>query len=237
MIVVGTHHKTGTAWLMSIFKIIADDHGLDYFYGLQADLPPQTRIFFQHHSLFNFQTLPQPYRGVHMIRDPRDVIISGCLYHQKADEPWLQYSDLNFGGLSYQQKINSLATLEEQISFEMENAGRRTLEDMLAWNYNQPEFFEVKYEELIDDRDLLKFHQMFSFLGFPGKTIPAVLAVAYQNSLFSGQLSNSLHIRSGKKGQWKEYFSREHRAQFGELFGDALIELGYEDNNDWLAGS
>lgn len=234
LVVVGTHHKTGTAWLMSIFKILADDHGLSYFYGLQEDLPEGTEIFFQHHSLFNFQTLPKPYRGLHMIRDPRDVIISGCLYHQKADEPWLHYSDSAFDGLTYQQKINSLESLDEQISFEMEHAGRRTLEAMLAWDYNQLDFFEVKYEDLIEDQDLLLFHQLFSFLGFPGQTIPALLATAYQNSLFSGKLARSLHLRSGKRNQWKEYFTAQHRQKFASLFGDALIQLGYEKDYSWV---
>jgi len=233
-VLIGTHHKTGTAWLMSIFKIIADDHGLNYFYGLQDDLPKGTDIFFQHHSLFDFDNLEKPYRGVHMIRDPRDVIVSGCLYHQKSEEPWLHYSNLDFDGLTYQQKINSLDNLEEQIYFEMENAGRRTLVDMLAWDYQQPAFFEVKYEELIEDRELILFHQIFSFLGFPGRTIPALLATAYQNSLFSGNLGKSLHIRSGKKGQWKGYFTPGHKEQFSSLFGDALIQLGYEEDHDWV---
>jgi len=234
LVLIGTHHKTGTAWLMSIFKIIADDHGLQYFYGLQEDLPANTEIFFQHHSLFEFEILPQPYRGVHMIRDPRDVIISGCLYHQKADEPWLHYSNLDFDGLTYQNKINSLGSLDEQIFFEMENAGRRSLEDMLAWDYQQPEFYELKYEELIEDQNLIKFHEMFNFLGFPGSTLPALLATAYQNSLFSGNLGKSLHIRSGKKGQWRDYFTAEHKERFINLFGDALIQLGYEQDHSWL---
>ncbi len=234
LLLVGTHHKTGTAWLMSIFKTIADDHGLEHFYGLQEDLPKKADIFFQNHSLIDIQNLNKPYRGIHLIRDPRDVIISGCLYHQKAEEPWLHQPRQLLGGLTYQQKINSLETLEEQIFFEMENAGKRTIEEMIAWDYGQPDFIEVKYEDLIEDQDLTLFHQIFSFLGFPGKTLPALLAIAYQNSLFSGNLSKSLHIRSGKKEQWKDYFNQKHKERFTALFGDALIQLGYEEDQSWV---
>jgi len=233
LLLVGTHHKTGTAWLMSIFKSIADDHGLDFFYGLQEDLPAGTEIFIQNHSLFDLTHLKQPYRGVHLIRDPRDVIISGCLYHQQADEPWLQYPQHEFGGLSYQQKINTLDDLETRIIFEMENTGKQTIEEMLAWDYHQPNFIEVKYENLICDYDLVLFHEIFTFLGFPGPTIPSLLTVAFQNSLFSGGLEKSLHIRSGKKQQWKEYFTPALKTHFLALFDDALIQLGYTQDNNW----
>lgn len=234
LLLVGTHHKTGTAWLMSIFKTIADDHRLDFFYGLQEDLPTGTEIFFQHHSLFDLNSLKQPYRGVHLIRDPRDVIISGCLYHLKADEPWLHYPRHEFGGLSYQQKINTLDDLETRILFEMEHTGKRTIEEMLAWDYHQPDFIEVKYENLISDYDLALFHQLFSFLGFPGEVMPSLLTVAFQNSLFSGGLEKSLHIRSGKKQQWKSYFNQSHKERFIALFDDALIQLGYEPDHNWV---
>ena len=198
------------------------------------NLPAGTDIFFQNHSLIDLKSLDKPYRGIHLIRDPRDVIISGCLYHQKAEEPWLHQPRQLLGGLTYQQKINSLETLEEQIFFEMENAGKRTIEEMIAWDYGQPDFIEVKYEDLIEDQDLTLFHQIFSFLGFPGKTLPSLLAIAYQNSLFSGNLSKSLHIRSGKKEQWKDYFNQKHKERFTALFGDALIQLGYEEDQSWV---
>jgi hypothetical protein len=234
LVLVGTHHKTGTAWLMNIFESVANQLGLKYFYGLQDDLPPQTEIFFQHHSLFDFPSLPHPYRGIHMIRDPRDVIVSGCMYHQKSEEPWLHLYQMEYDGWTYQKKLNSLDSLEEKIFFEMEHAGGRTIKDMLAWNYHQPEFLEIKYEDLIEDSDLLLFQDIFRFLGFPEQSIPAVLEIAYQNSLFSGKLKKSLHLRSGKKDQWKEYFSPDHRERFAVLFGDALIRLGYEKDHAWV---
>ena len=62
-----------------------------------------------------------------------------------------------------------------------------------------------------------------------------ILKIAYNNSLFSGLVSNRKHIRSGKKQQWKEYFKPIHKARFVALFDDVLIELNYDKNNtDWL---
>jgi hypothetical protein len=115
----------------------------------------------------------------------------------------------------------------------MENAGKRTIDDMLNWNYANPSFYEAKYESLIEDVDLTLFHGMFTFLRFPGSVVPSLLAIAYENSLFSGQREESVHIRSGQSSQWKAYFKPSHKDRFLQLFGDALIRLGYEKDHRW----
>ena len=138
--------------------------------------------------------------------------------------------------MTYQEKICSLPTVEDKITFEMENAGFRGISEMTSWDYTNESFIEVKYEDLIEDTDLTMFHRIFSFLGVEGHAIPAALQIAWDNSLFSGKLQNSVHIRSGKSKQWEKHFTPEHKSRFVELFGDALIHLGYEDNNDWASG-
>lgn len=110
----------------------------------------------------------------------------------------------------------------------MENAARNVIEDIRSWNYDNPYFIEIKYEDLIQDTDLILFKEVFQFLGFKERIIPSLLRIAYRKSLFSGQVSNKKHIRSGKKQQWKEYFKPIHEAKFVELFDDVLLKLNYE---------
>lgn len=232
-VLVGTHHKTGTLWMESIFREICLKFGLIFFSGKQKQLPEDFNVFFQSHSMFNTEQIPGEYRGIHMIRDPRDRIISGCFYHQKAGEDWLHTRQKKFGGLSYQEKINSYEYLEDKILFEMENSGFLSIQQMLDWNYQNPAFFEVRYEDLVSDENLILFHKMFVFLGFSGEVIPQILRIAHDNSLFSGMLESSVHIRSGEPGQWEKYFRPVHKKRFLELFGDVLLRLGYESNDDW----
>ena len=40
-------------------------------------------------------------------------------------------------------------------------------------------------------------------------------------------------MRSGRSGEWKELFDKNHKQKFKELFGDILVKLNYETSNDW----
>ncbi len=232
-VLVGSHHKTGTVWLDSIFREICTFHDLIYYSGSSEKLPEKFNVFFQDHSIFNLEEIDESFRGLHIIRDPRDVIISGCFYHQKSREKWLHKRRKNLGGSTYQEAINNHENLDDKILFEMENLGRKTISDILRWNYSNPLFYEIKYEELILDHDLKLFHDIFLFLGFPGSVIPSLLAIAHRNSLFGGLKKQGKHIRSGKTKQWEIFLKKTHRSRFLEIFGDALIRLGYEKDNKW----
>lgn len=231
-ILIGTHHKTGTVWLRSIFKKICLKYSLNFYDGIQDNLPEQFDVFLQDHSKFDVNSLGMEFFGIHLIRDPRDVIISGCFYHQKADEKWLHIPRNQFNGLTYQQKINSFKNIDDQILFEMENIGKATVLDMINWDYTNPYFLELKYEDLIVDIDMVLFNKIYSFLGFPESIIPNLIEISFNNSLFSKKVNNK-HIRSGKKNQWKKYFKQTHKERFIELFDDLLIQLGYEKDNNW----
>lgn len=233
-ILVGSHHKTGTVWMRKVFSCICERLDLVFFAGEQENLPVDFDIFMQNHSRFNTREFSDSVRGMHIIRDPRDRIVSGMYYHQKSEESWLHQPMEELGGATYQEKISSFDTIEEQLMFEMEHSGRWGIEEMLDWDYSDVRFMNVKYEELIVDRDLQLFHNIFSFLGFPGSAIPICLDCAYRNSLFSGNIEKSVHVRSGKSSQWKSHFTSDHKQRFVELFGDALITLGYEEDNHWV---
>ena len=231
---VGTHHKTGTVWMRDVFRQICEHRGTLFFSGRQRDAPAACAVIFEDHSKFDLAALAVPFRGLHMIRDPRDVITSGAFYHRHAAEKWLHRRQWRFGLKSYQTAINACPTEEKALLFEMENAAGRTIRAMLDWDYTNPCFFEVRYEDLIQDETLEIFRRIFIFLGYEEAELPSLLEIVRQNSLFSG-CRNPHHVRSGKVAQWKEHFTPALRARFVELFGDALERLGYEaEGSKWM---
>lgn len=234
---VGTHHKTGTVWIRDVFRQICEHRGTPFFSGRQRDAPASCAVMFQDHSEFDLAALAVPFRGLHMIRDPRDVIISAAFYHRHAAEKWLRRRQWGFGLKSYQEAINACPTEERALLFEMENAAGKAIREMLDWDYTNPRFFEVRYEDLIQDESLEIFRRIFIFLGYEEAELPSLLEIARKNSLFSGH-RNPHHVRSGKVAQWKQHFTPALSSRFVELFGDALERLGYEaEGSKWMSVS
>lgn len=235
-IFIGTHHKTGTVWFQNIFKDIASYFSLLYATeNLKDDLDYNDFHFvLNHHSQFDFTKLNEiDYKGIHIIRDPRDMIISSTFYHQKSKESWLHVSKKEFNGLTYQEKINSFDTFEEKAIFEINNSAGNNILDIKKWDYSNDNFLEVKYEEVIQDYNLQKFHDIFEFLGFHGEFIPDLLRISWKNSLFSGEVKSNKHVRSGDARQYQKHFTPKLKKEFKNEFGDLLVKLGYEENNNW----
>lgn len=238
LVLVGTHHKTGTRWMADIFKSISRYLDLKYFNGPSNKFDGTEDVFFQIVSRFG-PALEKNHRGLHVIRDPRDVIISGANYHDKSDEePWLFKPSRKFGGKSYQEMIRSYPNYFDKLLFEMDHIGKGTITDMRNWNYLDNNFVNVKYETLINDADLEEFSKIFKFLGFGGMALPLCLDIAFAGSIFSGRVKKSgvqgVHIRSGKPQQWRSIFSRSLANQFLSRFGDILVALGYETDDSWI---
>ncbi len=96
----------------------------------------------------------------------------------------------------------------------MENTAAITINDIREWDYNNSNFLEIKYENLIEDNNLALFYQIFAFLGFPEKLIPSLLEIAHKNSIFSGQVKKSIHVRSGKKINGKNFLKSSIKSVF-----------------------
>src|SRR5579862_798041 len=172
--IIATYHKSGTLWMEETFGDICKRRNIR-FSNIEADESINAEncaspivVAFPHSTIDKYKWIldQKPYSILHLIRDPRDIIISGMHYHRKAGEKWLHVPREQFGGLSYQIKLNSLRTEKERYLFEI--GSRTTPIEMAAWDYGRPYCYEVKYEDLICDRDLSLFTKIAIHLGFSG---------------------------------------------------------------------
>lgn len=233
VLLICTHHKTGTKWMKKVFSAICEKYSWRFQEGDIRRCPSQCDVFLNWNSQVITSQTKVGYRGLHLIRDPRDVIVSGAFYHQTASEDWLHKRRLGFIGRTYQQAINRQESIADKIRFEMEHASGQVIRDMLNWNYSDPDIIECRYEDLIIDVELREFRRIFIHLGFPSEAMDEICEIAWKHSLFSGEVTDTQHIRSGQPGQWAGIFDRSLRYRFLELFGDALVRLGYEPNDAW----
>ncbi|MBS1681421.1 MAG: sulfotransferase domain-containing protein [Bacteroidetes bacterium] len=202
-------------------------------------------------------------RGFHIIRDPRDLIISGYFshLHSHAIGKWteLRYHRNNL------MKVNK----DDGLFLEME-FDKYFIDHIATWNYNDPNILELRYED-ISHNPKKYFTLIFEFLGIYGQVIEGkqLWINSYANRVFNrlsldyrwrqdkmnepfldhliaknhfqklsngrsyGEENPKSHYRSGLAGNWKYHFNEQHKKKFKGLFGDLLVKLNYESNNDW----
>jgi hypothetical protein len=258
------YHKVGTALLNKVFSEICEINNwkIQKVLGKQSELPKNADIILFCHSLVDLNNFKSPFIGVHLIRDPRDIIVSGYLYHCRTNEKWCINSDFDttppikfpkvpysqqhrsekwkkeyiesLGGQSYQQNLLNLSQ-RDGIFFEMNNYGAWTIESMKNWNYNMNNILELKFEELMTDYDNI-FQIIFQYIGFSKSQIKTGMEIAKKHDLrrkSDQEIQNDKHISSRNFSKWKKYFEEEHKKKFNQKFGEILINLGYETNNNW----
>ncbi|MBT0957196.1 sulfotransferase domain-containing protein [Alphaproteobacteria bacterium KMM 3653] len=249
-ICIGTHHKTGTIWMRKVWRAISNDQEIPFMQVYRpkrlADLPesgPQICVNWSSSFPRRLMNMPEA-RFIHIIRDPRDVLLSGMRYHRVAplaNEKFLRIPNPEWGGMTYQKYINALETDHERLIFEMENKHHETLEQMLKWPYGHEGAADIKYEDLIEDTDCAMFRGILEGFAIEGLDIDRAVQSYWDLSLFGGLKKDddrsdrvNLHVNSGAKAQWVRKMPREIAEIYAERYADALKTLGYAEDSSWV---
>jgi hypothetical protein len=226
---VATHHKVMTTYFNAVLFLLG--FGLRRRYQRVHIEHPESgaRLVLSMHGKLDLSRL-QPYRGIHVMRDPRDMIVSGYHYHKWTHEDWVHRPDAE--GLSYQQKLNRtdkyaglFMEIDHFIFFY-----RETLE---RWNTENPDILEVAYEDMMGpSRDAL-YEQMFAHLGLTGDDLKLatdlmrLFEAGSRSGRNDGRVVQKSHLRSGKSGQWKTELEQDHIDYIERELGPVLRKFGY----------
>ena len=100
----------------------------------------------------------------------------------------------------------------------------------LGW-LDQPIVMKIHFEDLIHDRAGTLNRIIDHFLArVPLQADRGLLLESLEASI---NPNKSPTFRSGKTGEWKKYFTEEHKGIFKDIAGNLLIRLGYEEDNSW----
>lgn len=239
------HHKCGTNWILQIMSDVCALQNLTLVNHDEA-------VWFQNGDILAYRrehpfdfwsytnadyTFVRPLDtiGFHVVRDPRDVIVSGYFSHLAThpDEAWprLRY---------YRPYLQSLSK-HDGLMREMEFSGIY-MQQMFLWEYGaKPSILELHFEDMIA-APTETFVRVLTHLGFmPSKVTRAELETILERHSFEnmsggrspGQEDSASHYRLGIPGDWRNHLSADHIAYFKSLYNPLLRKLGYETREDW----
>ncbi len=112
--------------------------------------------------------------GFHVIRDPRDIVVSGYFSHLHS-HPITENNQER--ALAWRRQLAAAASVEKGLLLELEFEAAN-FANMAGWNYADPRIHETSYERLTAD-PLTAFSEIFPFLGLsvPRLGLPALVGL------------------------------------------------------------
>lgn len=256
---VFSHHKVGTVLFSRVLSKIARHFGMTMktVYGLATQVDRSADIVLFAHSLVGFDLASHRYRGVHLRRDPRDVWVSGYLYHRHCAEKWCTNIDFSaaapirfprvplslqhkpeawkksylagLGGKSYQQNLLD-RDRHAGLAFELERYAGWTIEAMTNWVPRPRAIVEIPLEAFADNFDATMAVTL-SHLGFAHDRMPLALAIAASEDtarMDDQRIRANPHIHSRTLSKWRNFLLDRDLAVFRQRHGSAVERLGYD---------
>ncbi len=254
------HHKGGTVWASRVMVSACHAVGLR---GAYVASPKQfdfdlsgycnkRKLDFLCYTNADLKYVRQlnAYRGFHVIRDPRDVIVSGYYSHMNS-HPTRDWPEL----IPHRETLKKLPK-EEGLLCEMQFSSRlptdgvelHPFRSIREWDYESDAMLEFKFEHLIES-PFEHFCRIFDFLGLlqsdaapePAKVSRSALRGIVDANGFSKQAGGrprgdenvNNHYRKGVAGDWKNHFGERLKQQCKDAFGELLLRTGYERGTDW----
>ncbi len=248
-----TYHKSGTSLFDHVMRRLGEQLGLSVVvqYGRVAHIDPDADIVLLPHSLIG--ALPvRRFRAIRMLRDPRDLWVSGYLYHRRTDEGWcintnfdltapITYPRVDFacqhkpelwkrayllglGGRSYQQNLLD-RDRESGLAFELAGYTANTMEALRTWTWACPEILDVRLEALTGAYDAT-MAAIFRHLELPAALLPLTVAEDV-NRMDDAALAARPQIHAREISRFRAFLTPAQIAAFEALHGDVIDRLGY----------
>jgi hypothetical protein len=188
------HHKCATAWIDGIlrevslhlgarFRIVHRERDLRGAPTLGALVERESVdvLAYTNATAALAATLP-PHRGFHVVRDPRDVIVSAYYSHLHS------HSTRHWPELEAHREALRQLPLEEGLMREIEFSAPQ-FDDMAAWDYEQPHVLELRMEALTA-APRQHFAHVLGWLGLLDDGRPGVAGLADRAQLRLNRLNH-----------------------------------------------
>jgi hypothetical protein len=162
-----------------------------------------------------------------IFRDPRDVVVSHVFYVTEMEARHVHHAF--YASLpDFDARLRASILGRPELDIEFPNIADR-FAPYLGW-MDRPEILKLQFEDLVDNRASALDAILRHFLA----RVPLELPRASMLAALEGSINprRSPTFRSGRTGEWKKYFTPEHKQLFRSVAGDLLQRLGYERGDD-----
>jgi len=171
-----------------------------------------------------------------ILRDPRDVVISHVHYVTDMEQNHVHHHYYAQELHSFEERVKVSISGRPELGSDFPGIAER-FKPYLEW-IQCPDVMVLRYETFLQERE---------------QTLKDIIHFVVKRGLNLGkknaeifQIEDAVHIlerfinpsrsptfRQGKVNAWRDEFSQQNKQLFKEVAGDLLIDLGYEENNDW----
>lgn len=149
------HHKCASTWTTMLIERLCAEMGIKYGvayrpvldkYNSVQDYIDQNNIRFliiPEAMREKLEEITEPFRGFHIIRDPRDITVSAYFSHLYS-HPVKNFENLD----THRNEIKKLEK-EEGISEEI-GFCEPYFNNMINWDYDRNEILELKFEDMLE---------------------------------------------------------------------------------------
>lgn len=253
-IVVTGYPKSGNTWAARLIGELVGCPVAGFWHSDDAELAQEgldrsseLRCYKSHHTLDQLQVSERD-KVIMVMRDPRDIVISGANYFAIEPFPVMRKFFCNFpcGLRLYTFGCNSIFKnwyYQKKLN-EMIRAVLYGAEDINPWlkpswqefvtPYLNSKTFVLRYEQLLKD-PVSESNRILNFLGIyraQEEVENAVEAQSFSRRKKEFELAElheqSAFLRSGSSGQWKHELSKAQISLFEQELGEKLKELGFD---------
>lgn len=161
------HHKAASTWAVSIIKQVCQNAGLKHIcvesekifdFDLKKFVEREKPDFLSYtNAEFNHIKNLENFKGFHIVRDPRDILVSAYFSHLHS-HPTNKWTKL----IEHRNKLENTSK-DEGLLLEMEFR-KNQFDAMYNWDYSSPNVYDVKMEDLLIN-PYKNFVDIFDFLG------------------------------------------------------------------------
>jgi hypothetical protein len=237
MLVFAGHPKCSLVWHQYVYGEIFKKLNLKVNYVTRlensAKYLKDNPCDFLFYKSANYSQIQPDWKGFHIYRDPRDMLISGY-FSSKFSHPAENHPKLR----KLRDKLHQV-DIEHGLLLEMDYLDEY-FRDMIGWNLNDILFLSYKFEKYF-----LNEQTTFLFTQFIIRHLGLNISDDFLQDLITKYSFKNLtnrekgtsdpkhHFRKGIAGDWKNYFTPKIVDEFKKRYNNILIDYGYEKNDLW----